>query len=216
MLAHGWTSTGRTMAILVVAAAAAGTASLLIHIDRRTEEARGGLDAGPRPMSPPASSGDTAQPPPVQIENIPEPRIEEQRALAPRGEDAEEISRRDFESSGGIDTPGTDPERARRDVRSTSWATRTRDDLRAGLDELVGGEGVTVTRVECARGRCLVELRFGDMIRALDRVEPLRTWASERVPCRVYSDGPDEGESPSEPPTQQIWVLCGEPEGGDR
>jgi hypothetical protein len=137
--------------------------------------------------------------------------IEEMRLLAPDERELAELERQDFERMGGIDSPGADAEGARHEVGRPGWAEAMKQELRAGLTELVLGEGVTLDRLDCTRGRCLIELQFRDMLDGLGRVDALRQWAGQRVRCRTYSEGPLEGTTPWNIPSQQIWILCGEP-----
>jgi hypothetical protein len=133
-------------------------------------------------------------------------------SMAPDDAGIQEIIRREFHSLGGVDSPGTDPEAARLEVSTPGWAERQEAELRAGLSREVLFGGAQLDGLDCERGRCLVELRYDSMLTGVARIEPIRRWLSEEVRCRAYTEGPDEGESPSVLPSQQIWVLCGEPE----
>jgi hypothetical protein len=147
----------------------------------------------------------------VPPELLPQASEAELAAMIPDEHGLAEIQRRDFKSLGGIESPGADPERARREVNDPGWIDRFEQELRQGLSEMVLVGGEEISRVECERGRCLVELRFEDMQIGLERVGALRQWLTDRVPCRAYTEGPVEGDSPSIVPEQQIWILCGEP-----
>ncbi len=149
--------------------------------------------------------------PPDNTLELPTLTNEERRVLAPDFHGIKEIQQADFEINGGIDSPGTDPEAARREVNAPDWAPQMERELGDGLRQHVLAEGTEIDRLECQRGRCLVELTFRGMLDGLGRVDAIRAWLTEHVRCRAYTEGPDEGETPSTIPSQQIWILCGEP-----
>lgn len=181
---------------------------------------------GPAP-APPADAGapgevagaraaDRARPGPAapirpRIEEPPRLTDEDLWAMVPDDAGLREIQRWEFDMQGGASTPGTDPEGARREVGAPGWEERFEQALDRGLEEMVLGPGVETRRIDCERGRCLVELRFDSMITGLGRVEAIRRWLRERVPCPAFTDGPVEEDAPQMTPDQQIWVLCGEP-----
>jgi len=121
------------------------------------------------------------------------------------------LAKQEFRQNAGIKTVGADPEGARAEVKRPGWSKAMVEELRGGFDALVAGPGVELDRLECERGRCLVEVQYDAMARGFDSAEALGFWLTERVRCRAYSDGLDPPDSPTVSPSQQIWVLCGEP-----
>lgn len=203
----------RALAIVSAIGLAAGVALFVIFSgDGGAEQELPDAEAEQAPFEMP-EPGKRA--PRAEVE-YPRLRPEEAWVLRPDDDEIEEIVRHEFESLGGLDFPGSAPESARRELNTPGWASRMEEELRESLFERVMVSGVRLDRVECQRGRCLVELKFLDMVDGIGRVDALRGWARESVRCRVYSEGPDEGESPATLPSQQIWVLCGEPEAKNR
>jgi hypothetical protein len=113
-----------------------------------------------------------------------------------------------FDRAGGIDSQGVAPTLGLHLETSDDWPLLFHKELRQGLVASVVVQGVELDRVGCVVGRCLVELRFLDMDLALERAAALRQWA-DGIPCRSYSDGPEESERPGGQPSQQVWILCG-------
>ena len=113
-----------------------------------------------------------------------------------------------FERAGGIDSPGIAQGEGSHPELNDHWPDLFALELRQRLAASVVVEGVEIDRVGCVAGRCLVELRFLNMAHALERAPALRQWAGA-IPCRSYSDGPEESESPAGRPSQQVWLLCG-------
>ena len=150
-----------------------------------------------------------AKQPVAQIpERLPE---EDLWSMVPDRYGQKEVEEWDFEIQGGVDSPGTDPEGARLEVNDPQWSEHFEEELEDSFREMVMAHGVTIDRIACKRGRCLVELGYNGMEKALERVDSIRRWLTERVRCKAYTDGPFEGDSPHILPTQQIWILCGEP-----
>ncbi len=169
----------------------------------------------PAPASLLESSGDRppANRPAPLAERLPTPELSDEDlwAMVPDEHQRQELLDQEFELGGGIDTPGTDPERARLEVDEPGWSERTAAELRHSLESRAVVRGVTIQNLDCQRGRCLVELTFQGMNQAFERMTALRAWAAEDVRCRTYSDGPIDEETPHLAENQQIWILCGEP-----
>lgn len=206
-------------ALLIIGAIALITAVVIVAVTEHPEapsaadaEASAAVEASARPR-PVTSLQPRPDPPPARAEPLPiEPPEEDIWAMIPDEHRLRELQEREFEQLGGISTPGTDPEGARGEVSEPGWAERTVRELRRGLRERVLAERTEIDRVECDRGRCLIELRYGSMADALGRIEALRAFLGQHVRCRAHTEGPDDTESPSVSPSQQIWILCGEPE----
>ncbi len=131
-------------------------------------------------------------------------------AMVPTEAGLRQLQEDEFRQGGGFNIPGTDRDAARAAVNEEGWADRFEAELQRGLDERVLVGGATVTQLECVRGRCLLELQYESMNTALERIEVVRDWLG-RGQCHAYSAGPDDVDIPSALPTQQIWILCGEP-----
>ncbi len=144
------------------------------------------------------------EPPPIPEEDL--------WAMVPDEHQLREIQEADFLRLGGINTPGADPKRGRAAVNEPEWEERFEEELERGLNETILIGGTEVHQLECERGRCLIELHFEDMQVGLGRVGALREWLTERIDCRAYSEGPIESDNPFTQPSQQIYVLCGEPD----
>lgn len=164
-----------------------------------------------RPVQPRSLARRSDRPPNAKRMETPPPPEEDIWAMVPDEQHLRELQEREFELAGGIDSPGSEAGGPLREVDEPEWAEQTEVALRRSFMERVMAEGTTIQRLDCERGRCLLELTFDGMVNALDRVEPLRSWAAEDVPCRVFSDGPTEPESPNLPDVQQVWILCGNP-----
>lgn len=137
---------------------------------------------------------------------------EDLAVFAPDEAGVAELDEAQRRRQGEVRSPGTDPEAGRAATSRPGWAEAEAAALRQGLTTSVVGAGTRIDRVECDRGRCLVELSYDAMASGLDRIEPIRHWLMREVSCPAYTEGPDEGESPAVRPSQQIWILCGEPE----
>jgi len=195
--------------VLLTAAVVGGLWLLLPRIGRevRTPEER--ADLLPRAADRSAVEGRQAPPrPEAEVPTVPP---EDLASMVPTDGGLREIVAEEFRLNGGVRSPGTDPAAARREVGLDGWSERTSAGLRQGLEKTIAFGGARLDRAECRRGRCLVELSYDSMTTAISRFEPIRQWMTDEVSCPAYTEGPDEGESPSVRPSQQIWILCGEP-----
>ena len=144
---------------------------------------------------------------------LPPPSMQDLWAMRPGDAGLAELDETSFRLHGGVRSEGTDPEGARAEVSSPEWAERQEAELRRDLEGSIAFGGARIERLSCGRGRCLVELSFDSMATGIERSQAVRRLLTERVRCPSYTEGPDETESPTVRPSQQIWILCGEPDG---